>query len=374
MKLLFAFGTRPEVIKMAPVILEAKKQNHEVIIAISGQHKDMISPFLDWFNLDIDHNLNIMSENQSLTDITINSLKGYEKIISDQKPDYVIVQGDTTTSFTAALASYYQKTKIAHIEAGLRTYNKYSPFPEEVNRKLISSLADLHFAPTKQSSLNLQREGILKNIFVTGNTSIDALDFTLAKIKANPDIKKHIVAHLPKIDENNKLILLTTHRRENLGENHSNIFKAIKVLLHLHSDIEIIFPVHPNPKVRAVVQQELAKLERVHLIEPLDYTSFVWLMKQSYLILTDSGGVQEEAPHLGKPVIVLRDTTERPEAIAAGCSFLVGTQQEAIVSKVNELLNDETYYKSISKAVNPYGNGKSSELIISGLITKEVNP
>lgn len=372
MKLLFAFGTRPEVIKMAPVIIEAKKRGHEVVCAISGQHKDMITPFITWFEISVAHNLNIMTANQSLTDITINSLKGYEKIISDEKPNYVLVQGDTTTSFTAALASYYQKTQIAHIEAGLRTYNKYSPFPEEVNRTLIAHLADVHFAPTKESASNLEKEGITSNVFTTGNTSIDALDFTLKKITSNTELKNNIIKQLPKINSNNRIILLTTHRRENLGKNQSNIFQAVKEIVRTFHDIEVVFPIHLNPKVREVVYKELSGTERVHLIEPLDYTSFIWLMKQSHLVLTDSGGIQEEAPHLGKPVIVLRDTTERPEAISAGCSFLVGTTKKDIVAKVTELLEDQAYYNGISKITNPYGNGNSSELILKGLTIEKL--
>lgn len=365
MKLFFAFGTRPETIKMAPVIKLAQARGHQVVVALSGQHKEMVRPFIDWFDLKIDHDLEIMQANQTLTDITVSALKGYSDLILKEKPDVVLVQGDTTTGFAASLAAFYQGVKVAHIEAGLRTHNKSSPFPEEINRSLIGRIADFHFPPTQTSADNLERESICENVFITGNTSIDALKFTLDKISNDKEMIAEIEKKLPKVS--GRIILVTTHRRENLGDGHRSIFLAMKQLLEEHQDIEFVFPVHLNPKVRRIVEEELLDNERIHLIEPLDYTSFVWAMKKSFLILTDSGGVQEEAPHLGRPVVVLRDTTERPEAISAGCSFLVGTNQKRIVGITNKLLNDSEFYQSVSKINNPYGDGNSSVKIIENL-------
>lgn len=365
MKLLFAFGTRPETIKMAPVIRLAQTRGHQVVVALSGQHKEMVLPFIEWFDLKIDHDLEIMRPNQTLTDITVSALKGYSDLILQEKPDVVLVQGDTTTGFVASLAAFYQGVKVAHIEAGLRTHNKSSPFPEEINRSLIGRIADFHFPPTQTSADNLARESIEKNVLVTGNTSIDALKFTLDKISHDQNLIAKLEAKLPKTT--GRMILVTTHRRENLGDGHRAIFLAMKQLLEEFQDIEFVFPVHLNPKVRKVVEEELSGYGRVHLIEPLDYTSFVWAMKKSFLILTDSGGVQEEAPHLGRPVVVLRDTTERPEAISAGCSFLVGTNQDKIVEISKKLLSDSDFYQSVSKINNPYGDGNSSLKILESL-------
>ena len=365
MKLLFAFGTRPETIKMAPVIKMAQSRGHQVFVALSGQHKEMVLPFIEWFDLKIDHDLEIMQPNQTLTDITVSALKGYSDLILKEKPDVVLVQGDTTTGFVASLAAFYQGVKVAHIEAGLRTHNKSSPFPEEINRSLIGRIADFHFPPTQTSAENLKLEAINKNVVITGNTSIDALKFTLEKISNDKEMILNIEKKLPQTC--GRMILVTTHRRENLGDGHRSIFLAMKQLLEQHQDIEFVFPVHLNPKVRKIVDEELSDNSRVHLIEPLDYTSFVWAMKKSFLILTDSGGVQEEAPHLGRPVVVLRDTTERPEAISAGCSFMVGTNQEKIVEISNRLLNDSKYYDSVSKINNPYGDGNSSIKILESL-------
>lgn len=367
MKLFFAFGTRPEAIKMAPLIHEALKQKLEVVVALSGQHKEMVAPFIDFFELKVNHDLEIMKPNQTLTDITVNALAGYSRLIAEEKPDVVLVQGDTTTSFVAGLAAFYNGCKVAHVEAGLRTFNKASPFPEEVNRSLIGRIADFHFPPTLASAENLKRENITENLWVTGNTSIDALEYTLKKISESSELQAKIQNSLPRLDPKKRTILVTTHRRENLGDGHREIFRAIKEMIERYPDVEIVFPVHLNPKVQDLVKEELGETSRVHLTAPLDYLSFVWMMNRSFLILTDSGGVQEEAPHLGKPVIVLRETTERPEAIDAGCSFLVGTSKEKILKKAYELLDDSEYYKKVSKIANPFGDGHASEQIIQAL-------
>lgn len=374
MKLFFAFGTRPEAIKMAPLIHEALKQKHEVIVALSGQHKEMVAPFIEFFELKVDHDLEIMKPNQTLTDITVNALTGYSRLIAEAKPDVVLVQGDTTTSFVAGLAAFYNGCKVAHVEAGLRTFNRTSPFPEEVNRSLLGRIADFHFPPTVASAENLKSENITENLWVTGNTSIDALEYTLKKIADSPELQDQIQDSLPRLDPDKRTILVTTHRRENLGDGHREIFRAIKEMIERYPDIEIVFPVHLNPKVQDLVREELGKTSRVHLTAPLDYLSFVWMMNRSFLILTESGGVQEEAPHLGKPVIVLRETTERPEAIDAGCSFLVGTSKEKILKKAYELLDNPDYYKKVSKIANPFGDGHASEKIIEALRDSTLKP
>ena len=374
MKLFFAFGTRPEAIKMAPLIHEALKQKHEVIVALSGQHKEMVAPFIEFFELKVDHDLEIMKPNQTLTDITVNALTGYSRLIAEAKPDVVLVQGDTTTSFVAGLAAFYNGCKVAHVEAGLRTFNRTSPFPEEVNRSLLGRIADFHFPPTVASAENLKSENITENLWVTGNTSIDALEYTLKKIADSPELQDQIQDSLPRLDPDKRTILVTTHRRENLGDGHREIFRAIKEMIERYPDIEIVFPVHLNPKVQDLVREELGETSRVHLTAPLDYLSFVWIMNRSFLILTDSGGVQEEAPHLGKPVIVLRETTERQEAIDAGCSFLVGTSKEKILKKAYELLDNPDYYKKVSKIANPFGDGHASEKIIEALRDSTLKP
>lgn len=357
MKLFFAFGTRPEVIKMAPVIKEAIIQGHEVITCLSGQHKEMVIPFLDFFEIKVDHDLEIMRANQTLETITCAALEGFSRALEKFKPDFVFVQGDTTTTFAGALAAFYQKIPVGHIEAGLRTDNKYSPFPEEINRRMVGQIADYHFAPTEEAAGNLKRDGITKNVFVTGNTSIDALEFTLKKISE-------------KKCENSgmRTLLVTTHRRENLGDGQNEIFQALRELHQKFSDIEIVFPVHLNPIVQKAAQEGLGDLERVRLIKPLDYVEFVEMMKKSTLILSDSGGVQEEAPHLGKPVLVLRDTTERPEGIASGTSFLVGTNKAKIVELASRLLSDDVFYQKVSNAQNPYGDGDSAKEILKLIV------
>jgi len=365
MKLLFVFGTRPEAIKMAPVIKEAKKaaNDFEVIVVAAAQHREMLDQVLKIFCIKADYDLNIMTNNQSLFDVTSKCLSGVKEVLEREKPDLVLIQGDTTTAFTTALAAFYLRIKVGHIEAGLRTFDIYRPFPEEMNRRLISSLATLHFAPTEKNRENLIREGIDKNrIFVTGNTVIDAL---LMTVKNSCDLSND--NRFRKIDFDKKMILVTAHRRENFGENIRNICYALKVIAGRNKDIEIIYPVHPNPNIKNAVNKILGNCMRVHLIKPLGYYDFVQLMNQSYLILTDSGGIQEEAPSLGKPVLVLREKTERPEAIETGTVKVIGTDKDCIVYETNVLLDDQNEYDKMAKATNPYGDGKASERIVRGI-------
>jgi UDP-N-acetylglucosamine 2-epimerase (non-hydrolysing) len=362
-KILFIFGTRPEAIKMAPLIKEFQKDNlFDVKVCVTAQHRQMLDQVLELFEIKPDFDLNLMKPNQDLYDITSNVLLGLRDIYKDYKPDLVFVHGDTTTTLGASLASFYQKIPVAHIEAGLRTHNIYSPFPEEINRQLTSRLATYHFAPTESSKQNLLKEGIAKeSIFVTGNTVIDAL-LEVAKSVQSKDIK---------IDgyevTNRKIILVTGHRRENFGEGFLNICKALKEIALEHQDIDIVYPVHLNPNVQKPVFEFLSDISNIYLIKPLDYEPFVYLMSKSHMILTDSGGVQEEAPSLGKPVLVMRDTTERPEAVEAGTVKLVGTDRDLIVSSINELLNNKKMYKKMSEAHNPYGDGKACERIINAV-------
>ncbi|MGM0437380.1 MAG: non-hydrolyzing UDP-N-acetylglucosamine 2-epimerase [Bacillota bacterium] len=359
------FGTRPEAIKMAPLIKKLKSKNHfEIILVVSAQHREMLDQVLNLFGIEANYDLNIMKKNQSLSGITSRVLKGLERIYKKEKPDLVLVHGDTSTTFVGALSSFYNKIKVAHIEAGLRTHNKYSPFPEEMNRHLTGVLADLHFTPTESTYNNLIKENVSKNnIFITGNTVIDAL----YEIR-DPDFE-FCHHELKDIDFNkSKVLLLTSHRRENLGKPMENIFRAVKRLIFKNENLEVVFPIHLNPRVRKIANEILADIDRIHLIEPLDYKPFVNLMDRSYLILTDSGGIQEEAPSLAKPVLVLRNTTERPEAIKAGTVKLVGTKQEKIYNEAQKLLNNEDYYKQMAEAVNPYGDGKASERITQFLL------
>ena len=364
-KVMTIFGTRPEAIKMAPLVKGLEETAEiESIVAVTAQHREMLDQVLSLFNISPDYDLDIMEAGQTLTDITSRVLKGMEKVFLKIKPDIVLVHGDTSTSFAASLAAYYQEIKVGHIEAGLRTYNKYSPFPEEMNRHLTGVLADLHFAPTRTSKENLLKENIdPSKIFVTGNTVIDAL-YTV--VKDNYQFEEEL---LNQIDfEKKKVILLTSHRRENLGKPMEDIFKAAKEIVLDNKDVEIIFPVHLNPKVREIATAVLMGVERIHLIEAMDYQPFANLLARSYMLLTDSGGIQEEAPGLGKPVLVLRDTTERPEAITAGTVKLVGSNKNLIIDTASHLIKDQDSYLKMSKAVNPYGDGKAVERIISRLL------
>ena len=365
LKVMTIFGTRPEAIKMAPVILELKNfaQEVEVIVAVTAQHREMLDQVLNLFNIRPDYDLNIMSAGQTLFDITSRALLGLNKVLQEVKPQIVLVHGDTTTTFAGALAAYYHQISVGHVEAGLRTGNKFSPYPEEMNRKLTAALTDLNFAPTNTAKENLLREGIdEEKIFVTGNTVIDALYKT---VKKNFTFNDKL---LDGIDYNGKTILVTTHRRENWGEPLRQVYKALKKILDEFADVKIIFPVHKNPVVRDVVNEELGNLPRVYLTDPLDYEPFANLMSRVDLILTDSGGVQEEAPALGKPVLVLRNTTERPEAVNAGTVKLVGTNFENVFANTKLLLTDVDEYKKMSDACNPYGDGIAAKRIVQAIL------
>ena len=361
-KLLFIFGTRPEAIKMAPLVLESKRLGFKTRVCLSGQHKDMVKPFMKFFDLQSDYDLDVMKSNQTLSSLTGNTLIKIQNVIDIEKPDMIIVQGDTTTTFTGALAAFYNKIPVAHIEAGLRTFNNYSPFPEEVNRKMVTLFTALHFAPTETTKENLSKEGVLENVIVTGNTSIDALRIAKSIIKTDELEKRYNY-----IDFNKKIILVTTHRRENHGEPLREICKALAQLNKLFN-VQIIIPVHLNPNVKSVIEEELGNLKGVYLMPPLDYPDFVFFMEKSYIILTDSGGVQEEGPYFGKPILVLRDNTERPEGIASGTSILVGTKFENILAETSSFFTDEKKYESFQKKVNPYGDGFSSLKILDRIV------
>jgi UDP-N-acetylglucosamine 2-epimerase (non-hydrolysing) len=355
------FGTRPEAIKMAPLVLELKKHKDSIdsFVAVTGQHREMLDQVLQLFDVEPDIDLNIMKQRQTLADVTTNALLGLDKVIKEMKPDIVLVHGDTTTTFVASLAAYYNQVAIGHVEAGLRTFNKYSPFPEEANRQLTGVLADLHFAPTEQACEHLLSENKTKDsIFITGNTAIDALKTTVR------DDYQHEL--LEKIGSG-RLILLTAHRRENLGEPMRHIFRAVRRLVDEHQDVHVVYPVHLNPAVREIAQDVLKNHNRVHLIEPLGVFDFHNFAARAELILTDSGGVQEEAPSLGTPVLVLRETTERPEGIKAGTLKLAGTNEDVIFNMAHELLTDKLAYERMAKASNPYGDGEASARIVESL-------
>ncbi|MGA1865819.1 MAG: non-hydrolyzing UDP-N-acetylglucosamine 2-epimerase [bacterium] len=376
MKVLTVFGTRPEAIKMAPVIkkLEVTK-GFESIVCVSAQHREMLDHALDIFNIQPHIDLNIMRNNQSLYDVTSRIILGMHEVLKKEMPDIVLVQGDTTTAFATALSAFYAKISIGHIEAGLRTGDLYAPFPEEANRILVGRLADFHFAPTEGSKENLLIENISQDkIFVTGNTVIDALLMTLNKV-ANQDPAiwaGQFGAALPIIKDNSKrIILVTGHRRENFGQGFKNICEALSLIADRFKDVDLIYPVHLNPNVRKPVMDMLKNNINIHLIDPLQYAPFVYLLNRSYLILTDSGGIQEEAPSLGKPVLVMREVTERPEAVEAGTAILVGTDHEKIYENTSRLLTDNFFYNKMAQAHNPYGDGKASERIteiLSGIM------
>ena len=360
-KVMTVFGTRPEAIKVAPLVLKLKKDDRfEEITVVSAQHREMLDQVLDIFKIKPDYDFNIMHKNQTLEDITSKVILDMAKVIKKEQPDIVLVHGDTTTSFAAGLATFYEQTKLGHVEAGLRTWNKYSPFPEEMNRQMTDDLTDLYFAPTKLSKQNLIKENhSADNIYVTGNTAIDALEQTV-KEDYHHDV-------LDEINPDSKIVLVTMHRRENQGEPMRRVFKVMKQVVDSHKDVEIIYPVHLSPRVQKVAKEVLSDDPQIHLIKPLDVVDFHNLAKKSYFIMTDSGGVQEEAPSLGKPVLVLRDTTERPEGVAAGTLKLVGTEVDKVRAEMIRLLEDEKAYTEMANAKNPYGDGKAADRIMDAI-------
>ena len=366
-KVMSIFGTRPEAIKMAPLVKELERRKEiESIVCVTAQHRQMLDQVLETFNIKPDYDLNIMKQGQSLSEITSRALTGLESVIKDVKPDIVLVHGDTTTTFAGALAAFYNQVAIGHVEAGLRTYDKYSPFPEEMNRQMVDCMTDLYFAPTTVSKENLLKEDIQEEkIFVTGNTAIDAMSTTVKNDYTHPELEW--------IKPNEKMILLTAHRRENLGEPMRHIFKAIRRIVDEFDDVKVIYPIHLNPLVRSVANEVFAGCDKVKLIEPLEVFDFHNFQNKSYIILTDSGGIQEEAPSLGKPVLVLRDTTERPEGISAGTLKLVGTNEETIYNETKKLLTDNKEYEKMSHASNPYGDGHASERIVDAIIKWKQN-
>ena len=382
-KILLTFGTRPEAIKMAPLILELNKHRDKVktIVCVTGQHREMLDQVLSIFKIKPDYDLNIMKKGQDLYDITSKVLLGLRDILNETQPDIVLVHGDTTTSMAAALAAYYQQIPVGHIEAGLRTYNIYSPWPEEINRQLIGRISNYNFSPTSTSSVNLINEGVSeKSIYITGNTVIDSLYWVVNKIKSdgllNVKLKEEIKRFGYNIDRlqnnNRRMVLITGHRRENLGNGFIHIAQAIQELSSQFPNVDFVYPMHLNPNVRKsiyeVLGNDLSHFSNMFFIEPLEYLSFIYVMEKADIVLTDSGGIQEEAPSLKKPVLVMRDTTERPEAVKAGTVILVGTDKEKIVNNVRQLLTDSTHYQQMAKAINPYGDGKACERIVEILL------
>jgi len=368
-KVLLVFGTRPEAIKMAPLVKAFEKEKDIISkVCVTAQHREMLDQVLEMFEIVPDYDLNLMKQGQDLYDITSNVLLGMKEVLSDFKPEVVLVHGDTTTTSATSLASFYQKIKVGHVEAGLRTGDIYSPWPEEANRQITGILADYHFAPTDTSRDNLIKENKnFKNIIVTGNTVIDALFLALDKIRNNIELKNKIIESINreyKINDTKKIILVTGHRRENFGQGFINICEALKTLAINNPQVDIVYPVHLNPNVQKPVKKLLHDVSNVHLIKPLQYETFLYLMSKSYFIITDSGGVQEEAPSLGKPVLVMRDTTERPEALEAGTVKLVGTDAKTIIKEAQELLDNKVAYEKMSKSHNPYGDGRACEKII----------
>ncbi len=370
-KILLVFGTRPEAIKMAPLALQLQQQKKiETRVCVTGQHRQMLDQVLELFNLKPDFDLNLMKSGQTLSDITSGVLKGLETVFSEWLPDIVLVHGDTATTFAASLAAYYHKIKIGHVEAGLRTGNIYSPWPEEANRKLTGALANYHFAPTQSSYNNLLKENINPEIItITGNTVIDALLKVKEKVETDKKIISDFNEQFDFLDTSKKMILVTGHRRENFGQGFLNICQALANIAQKYTDVQIVYPVHLNPNVQKPVNELLSGISNIHLIAPQDYLPFVYLMNHSYLILTDSGGIQEEAPSLGKPVLVMRDTTERPEAVDAGTVKLVGTDAATIEESVTALIEDTVLYQQMAEAHNPYGDGLACEKIIQKLMS-----
>jgi UDP-N-acetylglucosamine 2-epimerase (non-hydrolysing) len=378
-KILIVFGTRPEAIKMAPFVKEFQKypNDFETKVCVTAQHREMLDQVLELFAILSDYDLDIMKPGQDLYDVTSNVLLGMKSVLTDFKPDIVFVHGDTSTTFAAALAAFYQQIRVAHIEAGLRTGDIYSPWPEEANRKLTTQITAYHFAPTSTSMNNLLKENVKEqSIVVTGNTVIDALFLALNKIKSNKQLEAEIVDHLAtlgyQLNDGKKFILVTGHRRENHGQGFINICNALREIALQNADIDIVYPVHLNPNVQKPVKELLSGIENIYLIEPLQYEQFITMMGKAYFIITDSGGVQEEAPSLGKPVLVMRDTTERPEALDAGTVKLVGTDTVLIIKEAQKLLDDAKEYEKMSKAHNPYGDGKACEKVVEFLMKTSI--
>lgn len=366
MKILVVFGTRPEAIKMAPIIKELERQNAQYKVLVTAQHRQMLDGVLEIFDIKPDFDLNIFKKGQTLTDITVETLRGLEKVFKEYLPDVLLVQGDTTTVFAGALAAFYQKIKIGHVEAGLRSGNLYSPYPEEANRKLTGVMTSYHFAPTEGNRENLLKEGFDdKDIYVVGNTVIDALHYA---VRDDYKFEDEILNTLDY--ENKKIVLLTSHRRENIGEPMKNIFSAVRDVVRENEDVEVVFPIHLNPKVREIAKRIFDGEDRIHLIEPLEYLPFSNLMKRVSIIMTDSGGVQEEAPSLGKPVIVVREETERMEGVHANTAILAGTKYENIYQSFTRLLHDKEFYDQMAHAVNPYGDGTAAEKIVKILLSR----
>ena len=374
MKVLTVFGTRPEAIKMAPLVHAlAADQAFEAKVCVTAQHREMLDQVLHLFEITPDYDLNIMKPGQDLTDITCRILEGLKPVLASFQPDVVLVHGDTTTTMAASLAAFYQQIPVGHVEAGLRTGNLYSPWPEEANRTIAGHLAMYHFAPTETAKLNLVREAVAdKNIFVTGNTVIDALFWVSERVMGNQTLLDELAVQYPFIQPERKMILVTGHRRESFGGGFERICQALAEIALAHPDVEVVYPVHLNPNVSEPVKRILHGINNIKLIQPQDYLPFVYLMNHAYLILTDSGGIQEEAPSLGKPVLVMRDTTERPEAVEAGSVRLVGTDTKRIVSEVTSLLTDENAYHQMSKATNPYGDGHACQRILEALKNNQV--
>lgn len=368
MRLLLVFGTRPEAIKMAPLVMALSQDSQFIVkVCVTAQHREMLYQALKIFDISPDYNLDIMKPDQDLFDITSNILLGIRTVIDDFNPNMILVHGDTTTTMATSLAAFYNQIRVGHVEAGLRTNNLYSPWPEEANRQIASIIANIHFAPTKKAKENLLREDSKRNVTITGNTVIDALFFVLNKINRDDQLKEQIIKEIKLLypfNEKRRIILITGHRRENFGKGFINICSSLKNIAENNPDIDIVYPVHLNPNVQEPVKNILSNISNIYLIEPLQYESFVYFMSKSYLILTDSGGIQEEAPSLGKPVLVMRNTTERPEALAAGTVKLVGTSRTSIVREVQRLLDDDVEYGKMSLAHNPYGDGKASQRII----------
>src|SRR4030095_3753218 len=366
-KILFVFGTRQEAVKMSPVIQACYQVNNfDVKICVTGQHKEMLHQVLDFFQLKPDYDLQLMTPNQPFFDITANCLLLIENVVNEVNPDLIIVQGDTTTTFLAALAAFYKQIKVAHIEAGLRSFYKSSPFPEEINRKITSVIADFHFCPTQKAIDNLRKENINSNVFLTGNTVIDALLWAVSKTKNDSSYQDFFTY----LDLNKKTILITGHRRESFGKPFENICDAITALAEKYPEMQFVYPVHLNPNVQKIVQKRLGGHQNIFLIAPLDYPKLVWLLDKCYFVITDSGGIQEEAPSLGKPVLVIRDVTEREEGITAGTAILVGTTKEKITEEAIRLIEDKALYNKMSAAVNPYGQGNSAKVIADIILKK----